>query len=523
MRFAFVVAVASSVCAGSAFADIAVPAPACDVAFPPAPSPPPPPDDEGQFFGNVFFTAPPLGTSQAVPRNVQVRLGGSTSDVGRGFFDIASDAGAVHVVDADVLPDAGLWPANTTVTVTLTPSPTNPCQGCFGQQQITFVTNDVVDDEAPALDVDGVVANGFVLPSIAEQQQCGQFGGNTHTLEVTVPTVEPLFLTVGGRSARNAPTLLLRDGFVSSTQPLSLSFGNTVVLTLGEAVVLVLTARDLAGNVSPPIALRVRMRSFKDRVTTEIAPLTCALSPRPEVEVPGRLPRNPSLRVLFPFEELPLALRPVNGGDDVPLVPTADVVDDARGGHVFQTSAPVDAGEYDVVGLACPHCLCASCNALPRQRVVLDDVVDEVAPAGPVVTAIIDDPAPATAVGACHPDDAATLVVLAPAEDDVSGPADLLYDVVVRVDGGLPRPAATALPALRRADGDVVVRVPTAEFGRLAGSDFELTLTARDVGGHTSRGSYTSKEDEEAGCGGGGSAAGVVGVVLVALRRRARR
>ena len=228
--------------------------------------------------------------------------------------------------------------------------------------------------------------------------------------------------------------------------------------------------------------------------------------------------------MLFPFEELPLALRPVdgqNGGVDVPLVPVIDVVDEALGGHVYGVAVAVDAGAYDVVALACPHCTCASCNASPRQRVVLEDVIDEAAPNAPVVKDVIDDAAPDVSTGACVPDDAATLVVLEAAVDDVAGPADLVYDVVVRAEGGLPRPAGTALPALTRANGDVVVRVPTADFGRLAGSDFELTLTARDAGGHTSRGTYTSKEAEEAsGCGGGGAAA-VVGAIALLRRRRA--
>ncbi len=508
-------------------------APECGAPLPPPPQPPV--GDAPGFSGNLFLAAPPQLND--LPRNVEIRLGGNVFEVELGFWtvvlrDAVGNELASSIDEDRVVPADGLLPADSTIFVVIAPTNTNPCQGCFGEQQFQFSTNDVVDNVAPVID-GSLAVNGYVLPSLAEQQACGFFAGTQHTIEVPLSASEPTLFTVAGRTARGQPTLLLRDALSTpfSNQTVSLSLGNDVVVTLGEPVVVIVTARDLAGNVATPRALRVRMRSFRDRGAAGFVPFNCDLDAAPVVTVPSRLPTNPALRVVFPFEELPLALRPVTGGDDVSLVPVVDVAEDARVGHVFVTARPVAAGDYDVVTLECPSCLCAGCSAPLRQRITLDDVVDATAAASPQVRDVVDDPSPPLSVGSCQPDGAATIIVLAPAADDVAGPADLLYDAVVRQEGGLPRPAGSALPALLRGNGDIAVRIPSGELGRLGGSNFTLTLTARDVGGNLSQTTYENVvESPASGCGAAPAPSAVavpVAAVLLGLlsglRRRRRR
>ena len=109
------------------------------------------------------------------------------------------------------------------------------------------------------------------------------------------------------------------------------------------------------------------------------------------------------------------------------------------------------------------------------------------------------------------------------------GAADLVYDAVITTDDGLPRPAGEGVVATVRDDGDIALRLPTAPLGRVAGSNFSLTLTARDAAGRTAQTRYENVVDVAAaegcsGCGGDGAAAfiGVFAFSLVRSRRRAR-
>ncbi len=497
----------------------------CTTPVPPPAQPPFAGDAPG--FGSVFLISPPPLTN--LPRNVEVVLGGSVGDVALGFWRAVlslEGSSAVlpsQVIDGHVVVDGGLLPANSALRLRIEPTETNPCQGCFGTQDLSFSTSDVVDTTAPLLDDDAVVMNGFVLPSIVDQQACGFFGGDLHNLSVRLSSREPTLFTIAGRGARTEPTVLLKRQLVGpGAQDLSLSFGRDVAFTLREAVVIVVVARDLAGNVSEPRVVRLRMRSFRDRDESDLVPLVCELEASPDVLVPSRVPRHPALRIVFPFEELPLALRPLDDdGPEIPLVPVADVVEDARTGHVYQTAREIEAGRYDVVAGPCPRCLCPECNAAPRTVVVVNDVVDAAAPAEPQVRAVLDDPSPALSEGACQADDAATLIVLAPGVDDVSAPADLVYDAVIRLADGLPRPAGAALLAWQRADGDTVVRIPSGPFGRLIGAPFTLTLSARDASGRVSKTTYENDVDDDAG--GGCGAAPLASVVALAALLRRRR
>lgn len=497
--------------------------------FPPPPSPPQgdaaPRED---VFSQVFLAAP-QNTGALVPRNVEMRLGGTVADLRAGLFSLTVSADGVPVevvVDGvRVVPvaDGGLLPANANIEVVI--APTDACPGCIGPVQQGFATNADVDTTPPSLD--GVDVSGYVLPSQADQQDCGFFGGNTHSIEVAFDNDEAVEVSVAGRAARTEPVVMQRrlqlpPGIAS----MSLSLGATTPLAIGEAIVVVIAARDIAGNAAEPRVVRVRMRSFADRGQASLPALTCELPATPTLTRPSTWSTTPALRVLPPFEEVPLALRPAAGGADIALIPGAAVAEDARVGHIYTTAVAVDAGDYDVVGLPCPQCICPDCNTPFVERITISDAVDVDAPAAPVVVDVVDDPSPALAEGACVPDDASTVIVLEAGVDDVSGAADLVYDAVIAVDGDLPRPAGASVVATARDDGNIEVRLPTASIGRVAGSNFTLTLTARDAAGRTSQARYENVVDvDDAGCGGcgGDGSAAFVGVCAVTLLRRSRR
>lgn len=496
-----------------------------------APTFPQPPGEGGRIggLGTVFLLSPPGGVT--VPRNAELILRGSVQELSLGFWsvvvtsDFAGEVVPSSVVNDRVLVTAGLLPADSTIHVTIEPTQTNPCQGCFGTQEFSFSTNDVVDTTAPLIDAAVLSVNGFVLPTIADQQACGDFGGALHAIDVVLAAAEPTFVTIAARGARTEPTVLLQNALVfSAAQQVSLSLGNDVTFNLGEAVVVVLSARDMAGNVSAPRVLRLRMRSFLDRSVPDLLPLSCELAAAPDVFVPSRLPNHPALRVVFAFEDLPLALRlRESDGPDIPLVAIADIVEDARIGHVYQTARSVDAGAYDVVAAPCLRCRCPECNAVPRTQIIVDDVVDERAPSLPAVRSLLDYPSPALSVGRCQPDQASTLLVLSPGDDDVSAATDLMYDAVIRLDDGLPRPAGTALQPWQRANGDIVVGIPSGPFGRLIGSAFTLTLSARDAAGRVSQTTYENSADDAEAEGCATTPTSSLAALLVFFARRRRR
>jgi hypothetical protein len=497
--------------------------------FPPPPSPPQDGAPRQDFISQIFLAAP-QNTGVLLPRNVEMRLGGPVSELGLGFFtlSVSADGVPVDVVveGVRVVPvDDGLLPANANIEVTITPTETHPCPGCFGPLQHLFATNDDVDTTPPALS--SVDVRGYILPSQADQQECGFFFGNTHSIEFVFDSDEELEVSLGGRAARTEPVVMLRRGVLPrGVTTLSFSLGATTPLSIGEAVVVVIAARDLAGNVAEPRVVRLRMRSFGDRGQNALPSLSCELPPTPALTRPSTWSTTPAFRVLPPFEEVPLALRPAAGGADIALIPGAAVVEDARVGHIYTTAAAVDAGDYDVVGLPCPQCICPDCNTPFVERITISGAVDVDAPAAPVVVDVVDDPSPALSEGACVADDASTVIVLEAGVDDVSGAADLVYDAVIAVDGDLPRPAGASVVATARDDGNIEVRLPTASIGRVAGANFALTLTARDAAGRTSQTRYDNVVDVEdsgcGGCGGDGSAA-FVGVCAVTLLRRSRR
>jgi hypothetical protein len=515
--------------------------PECRYFLPQVPTrPPTPPGADGDvpgggapqepFFGSVLVVAPPAGVG-AVPRNVELVLGGALNEVEDGFWDISlrGPAGAIPFTrdGARLLPDGGLLPVGS-VTLALAANATHPCQGCFppGEQRIDVI--DVVDVTPPAFSE--LIVHEFVPPPLEQQTRCSNILGTGDLFEAAVVTDESATVHVAARHALVAPRVVM-PGMLALRGELAVlvvNLATTPLVSAGDDVVAVFVARDLAGNVSSPLATRVRARSLltiTDPATTldEVPELRCALDAAPETHVPSHLPRNPSLRVVFPFEEIPLAL--AREGEVVALVPGADVFDDARAGRLYSPARPMDPGAWDLVSLPCERCICPACTSPLHVPLVLDDVVDVDPPSRPVVRALIDDPAPPRSNGTCTPDRAATLAILAPGEDDTAGPFDLVYDVVVQLGDDPPRPVGVALPALTRADGDVVVRLPTASLGRIIGEPFTLVVAARDTAGNVARTTYAQVGiGDDAGC--AAAPAGVPAQLVFAwlwVRRRRRR
>jgi hypothetical protein len=507
--------------------------------FPPVGPPPPIDKPDGDFpdepfFGSVVLVAPPPGVGP-VPRNVELVLAGALAEIEQGFWNIeltGPDGPVPLVVDGThIVPVGGLLPPGV-VTLVLAPSPTHPCQGCFPAGRQAFDVTAVVDVTPPRFSE--LVLHDFVPPSLEHQTRCNQFIGTGDIVLASVSVDEVAFIDLAGRHPLVAPRFLSRGSLTVPGLPTGLfgSVASTPLVAPGDDLVVIALARDLAGNVAAPVVSRLRARSMltvDDPTTTldQVTETRCALGALPDVHVPERLPRNPTLRVVFPFEEQPLALR--RGEQVVPLVPGTELVEDARGGRLFAPAVPLEAGPWNLVSLPCERCVCPECTAPLDRPVTLNDSVDTIAPVAPAVRELIDDAAPARAEGRCVPDRAATLVVLSPGSDDVAGPFDLVYDVVIQRDDEPPRALASALPALRRADGNAVIRVPTAPLGRVVGDPLTLELIARDTAGNVVRATHTVSVDESAGgcaAGGSGSPLVVLGSALlsgVLFRRRRSR
>jgi hypothetical protein len=493
----------------------------------------PPPEDappgslpDQPAFGSVVIASPPAAVGP-VPRNVELALGGAIAEVDQGLWDIRLDGPIAPIPferdGARIVPVGGLLPPGI-VTLTLEANAAHPCQGCSLPARLTLQVTDDVDVTPPT--ITDLVVHELVPPPVEQQTACNFFAGTGDFLELAVTTDEDAFVAFGARHALLAPrgvfAAAARGNFRADT---NISLASTPIVAVGDDVIVAGFARDLAGNVSPALVTRVRARSMltvvsPDTTIDELPEQRCSLDGAPEVHLPAQLPRNPSLRVLFPFEELPLALR--RGDEFVALVPGADVVEDARAGRLFAPAQPVDAGAWELVSLPCTRCVCPQCTSPLRMPVTLVDVVDTTPPAAPVVRGLLDDAAPARSGGRCVPDHAATLAVLAPGDDDVSGTLDFTYDVVVRLGTDPPRPVGVGLAPLQRADGDVVLRLPTAPFGRIVDDDMTLEITARDAAGNTTTATWTQSRDDAGGCAatGGGEVLVLGGLVLARRRRR---
>jgi hypothetical protein len=501
--------------------------------FPAIDRPPPPDAPDGEpgdepAFGSVFVVLPPAGAGP-VPRNVELTLGGTLAEVEQGFWDLRIEGNggriAFTIEGGRVTVDGGLLPPGI-VTLTLSPTASHPCSGCFPPSRMTLEVTDVVDVTPPTFSQ--LVIHDFVPPPIDLQTRCNRFVGTGDVLQVAVTAEEDAIGFFAARHPLVEPRTVLQTGLLYGGYgaAFNVNLSPTTLVAAGDEVIVIGVARDLAGNVSPPLVTRLRVRSMlavPDETLTvfDVPEQRCALDGAPEVQVPQRLPRNPSVRVVFPFEEQPLALQ--QGDELVSLVPGANVVEDARAGRLFFAPRPIDPGAWTLVNLPCTRCICPLCTVPLAETVVIDDVVDTTPPAAPIVRGLLDDADPPTAAGTCSPDRAATLAVLAPGDDDFADSHDLVYDVALRLGDDPPRPLGVGLHALRRADGDVVLRLPTAPFGRVVDAALTLEITARDTAGNTSTTTWTQGAGEpEGGCATSGEGA-VVALAVLAVRRGRRR
>jgi hypothetical protein len=480
-------------------------------------------------FGQPFIVSPP-GNIANVPRNVEIVLAGDMSgfdvDPPQFSLEVASTDGnrSPLVRDGSRFHPLAPLPAGESFLVTLAPTAAHPCPDCVGTQQLGFTTGDEVDVTPPVLDAAPAV-NVFVMPDPEQAAQCGVFFGTTHNIVVDFGPALPTnaFISVQAR-IENGPPVALFDQFNSGTFfQATGTVGPNVPVALDDAFYLAFTPRDLAGNVGGVRVVRVRARSFADQATpsAQLSPKWCEMPEHATVAVPSTLPTNGQLEVSFPFEEVPLALRVPGGApsSDIPLVP----VEDTPFGHVYATAAPLPAGaDLDVVGLACPHCICEGCEEVPPTRVHVADVEDVEAPAAPVIVELGEDADPEPAVEEqCRPDRAALVVMLEAGEDDVAAPLDLRYDATLRLDGGPPLVLARGARPAERANGGVVLRLETGGLARILGRDFELTLTAVDAAGHrSSEATRTGQAEAAGGCAAAPAPAGALLAVLALLARR---
>jgi hypothetical protein len=443
--------------------------------------------------GALFVEFPPVWVG-AVPRNVELRLGGALDELDQGFWEVGLEGGAGSIFyerEGDrILPQGGLLPAGE-VVITIAPSESNPCPSCWGVWEQTLSVDDVVDLEPPAFT--SVVVHELVPPSMEEQTRCNQFLGESDFIALAFMTDETTEVTFAARHERVPVQLMLSAGTFSLAGTWGgtfLQLGASPPVAVGDDVFASVVLRDLAGNVSAPHNTRIRAQALRglespDISVDQIPERRCTLAPGPVVFLPEHLPQNPVLRVVFPLEEYPLVV--ASGSTSIPLLPDDMVADDVGLGRLYVPAQPLLPGPWELQSLPCERCVCPDCLTPLRLPLVVDDVVDQAAPRPPVVLEVLEDSSPAPAAGECTPDRAALLLVLAPGEDDHAGPYDLLYDVTVAIRDDPPRPVGTAIVPQRRADGAVVLRLPTHRLGRLIGEPLRFSVTARDPAGHRAR------------------------------------
>lgn len=505
-----------------------------------ASAPPPPEDGEADAaiaepgFGGVFVVSPPFG-ALTVPRNVEVRLAGDVNSL-----DVDPPQMAVQILDEigarvpferrglALRPLAPLAPRASFV-VRIEATDANPCPDCFGIQEVPFTTGADIDDEAPVLTGTPPV-NVFVMPNGPEAEECGVFFGQTHNIVIDFGPTMPVntWINITGKKEGDLPRTLFEQFNTGQPFPVNTNVGNNIPTALGDVFFVAITPRDLAGNVGNARVVRVRARSFIDQQLPrdELAPLWCDMPQTPVVRAAAELPTNGQVMVEFPFEEVPVGLRPVDGeaGDIVPLVP----ISETASGNVYRAAEPLPENtEFDVVGLECTRCVCEGCTRFEPQRVSIGASLDDTPPAAPVFVELREDVSPELSVEEqCVPDRPALVAVLEPGVDDLTAPEDLRYDASIAIREQPPVVLARGLLPVRRPDGKMGVRIETSGFGRVLGETFELTLEVSDSGGNKAIGSTTHTEDEESGCaasplGGPLALAGFLGLA-VRVRRRVK-
>lgn len=490
-------------------------------------------EDEGQpfpGFGSLVVASPPAGA--AVPRNVEIRLAGDVANLDSEpplyTFELRAQDGSrvAFAREGGVVRPVEPLPADSSWSAVVAPTSAHPCPDCITQWELVFMTTSEIDTEPPLLEELPPI-NVFVMPSPEEASRCGMFFGTTHQIFIEFGPRQPssTWVTVSARKDGSAPRRLVESFLSGSTFTNVADVGPQVPVALGDPFTIGVTLRDLAGNVGPARVVRVLARSFADQQQpmSSLDPLWCAVPPAVSVAAQQPLPPNGRIVVDFPFEEVPLALAPVDGGAPVPLIP----MEDTAFGHVYGAALPLPAGaQFDVIGLDCPHCTCPGCTAVEPVRIAVGESPDVEPPAAPVVTGFREDVAPERAFEEeCRPDRPALLVELEPGRDDVTDALALRYDASVRAGDAPARVLARSAIPYVRADGSTVLRLETAALGRLLAEPFELTLDAVDAAGHrtSTTARWEPSSTEASGCASGGTPGWMAWAVWAArgpMRRR---
>ncbi|HEY4222932.1 MAG TPA: hypothetical protein VGO62_16360 [Myxococcota bacterium] len=499
-----------------------------------------PPEAGGDAFvpaqnGNIQLLAPPPNAA-GVPRNVEIRLGGSVDQL-----DLDPPAFTVALLDPDSQPVpvtrvGGLMhpihplDAQTAYTVSIAPTDANPCPDCSPAQLIGFSTGDDIDTTPPDLSKP-LPIDVFVMPDPALAQQCGLFFSQTHQIVIQFGGRFPInaLIDVFARTAGTSPVFIAEQLNTGQIFPLSTSLDPTLPTALGDTFEIAVIARDLAGNTSAPRIEHIRARSFVDESEdpTTLPPLWCSVSSAPTVTAPAQMPENGRIEVAFPFEEVPVDLVD-DAGNETPLIP----VDDIAGGHVYDALEPLPPHRtFHVEALSCPHCVCSGCA--PAAGTILGDAItttsstDTNAPAAPKFRRFGEDSDPALIVAQqCGDDHAALLVFLAPGSDDVTSALDLRYDASIRIADGPPLALAHGLVPRTAADGSTQLRIDEGALGRVLGEHFVLSLDAVDAAGNRSTSDIENGRDAAAGCSstrGSSASLAILALLLLSLRRRRAR
>jgi MYXO-CTERM domain-containing protein len=499
---------------------VAPPPDDCFIA-PPSAAEPAAPVPPGDFITSIFLETP-THESLGVPLNVILRLSGFFGDLDSGFVELVFEDTATQTPVAftrsggRVVPDAPLAP-NTEYAVYSRFTDDGVCPDCT-PQIYTFLTGTAEDHDAPP-------APAELLAHALVSDQCEGFGNN-HSLLIGAFDLDADIARVEVAAARRDRTPVgITDSPVFNSERFEVhtNLGEEPV-TLGDAVLIALTPVDLAGNKGDATLIRVRARAasaFTGGNIEDLEPIQCSLDAAPTPALVGAAPRGGLVEVAFPFEASPVAVR--QGDTEVALIP----VEDTAVGQRLLPAETLGAGAWDLVPVDCPFCACSGCALGAAGALEVTATEDTEAPAAPVILGVDEVLDPAFAEGVCAPDDTAVIVRIEPGVDDATASEDLRYHAAIRVEDSLP----VAVGAFLRPEvdgGEHVLRLETAQYGRLLTQPFELELTVVDLADREGEASFDHDGNvPAAGCSASGVPAtglpvgiALIGLLGLALRRR---
>lgn len=492
------------------------------------------PLDNGPFFSPQM--ASPRPSSGNVPRNVEIVLAGFLGDLEGPQPFLAMrlrDAAGAEVPTTRsgrvVRPLAPLEPF-ALYALQLEPADPELCPECGVFDVWPFETGADFDTEAPRFGGE-VVGHAFVLSEADRQCGFGFAPSSTHLLLLRVAGMDDVArVSVAVKAGHGAAATRAFDRVVDTDTHFFFR-GGSEPLSLGEPVVVAVTVVDRAGNEGPTRVVRIRARAFDDLRRAPFEELALRQCVLPATVRPTRaevVPTNARFVVEMPVEPVPMAL--VGADAVVPLQP----VEQLPFGQVLERAAPLPSGaSLTLTTRSCASCACEGCDHGAPVPVLVGDGPDQRPPEAPVVLELREDLAPPRGEGACLPDSTALVAVLERGADDATAPAQLRYDVDVRLEGQLPVELGRWLPAVTLDDERTAVRVDTALYGRLFAEPFELEIRAVDLAGNRSPATTVQHELAAAGCSSVDVDASrrppvalallLAGVALFRARRRPRR